>query len=54
MLTDGQLAELARQIAGLLPGYLLLRDPPSVPLGAPEATAGDRIEAAGVSISSPD
>ncbi|GGZ15386.1 hypothetical protein GCM10010387_04640 [Streptomyces inusitatus] len=40
-MTNEQLETLARRLAELLPGYLLLRDPPQVPVGAPEAAIGD-------------
>ncbi len=53
-LSDEQLSSLAAKLAALLPGYLLLRDPPSVPVGAPEMSAGDVAETAGMVIVAPD
>ncbi|MFE7572421.1 hypothetical protein ACFU76_36705 [Streptomyces sp. NPDC057539] len=40
-MTDEEIETLARRLAELLPGYLLLRDPPQVPVGSPEGTIGD-------------
>lgn len=53
ILTDTQLAGVARQVAALPPGYLLLRDPPSVPVDALEAAIGDVLERAGVTVNAP-
>ncbi|WP_461296340.1 hypothetical protein [Streptomyces harbinensis] len=40
-LTPEQLESLAVRISELLPGYLLRRDPPQIPPGAPELGDGD-------------
>ncbi|MEW2635759.1 hypothetical protein AB0903_30000 [Streptomyces sp. NPDC048389] len=39
-MTQEEIAALAEQIAKLLPGYLLYRDPPQVTVGSPESEIG--------------
>ncbi|GAA3856404.1 hypothetical protein GCM10023084_07820 [Streptomyces lacrimifluminis] len=39
-MTQEEIEALARQIAALLPGYLLYRDPPQVAVGSPESEVG--------------
>ncbi|MBC3987824.1 hypothetical protein H8N00_02650 [Streptomyces sp. AC563] len=39
-MTPEDIEALARRLAELLPGYLLLRDPPHVPIDAPESEIG--------------
>jgi hypothetical protein len=39
-MTEEEIEALARQIAALLPGYLLYRDPPQVAVGSPESEVG--------------
>ncbi|MFJ9161212.1 hypothetical protein ACIRPS_30930 [Streptomyces griseoviridis] len=39
-MTPEEIEALALRLAELLPGYLLIRDPPQVPVGAPETDIG--------------
>lgn len=39
-MTQEEIAALAAEIAALLPGYLLYRDPPQVAVGSPESEFG--------------
>ncbi|GAB7185935.1 hypothetical protein ATKI12_5766 [Kitasatospora sp. Ki12] len=52
-LTDEQLVLLADRLAVLLPGYLVRRDPPVVPVGAPETAVGDIALLPGVVVAGP-
>ncbi|MFJ4796953.1 hypothetical protein [Kitasatospora purpeofusca] len=49
-LTDDQITQLAERIAALLPGYLVRRDPPVVPVGAPETALADVAHLPGVTV----
>lgn len=39
-MTPEEIEQLAQRLAELMPGYLLLRDPPVVPIGSPELDIG--------------
>ncbi|WP_327073334.1 hypothetical protein OG196_15200 [Kitasatospora purpeofusca] len=41
-------------MASLLPGYLVRRDPPVVPVGAPETTVGDVAFMPGIVVATPE
>ncbi|MFF1377543.1 hypothetical protein [Streptomyces sp. NPDC058308] len=42
-MTQEEISALAAEIAKLLPGYLLYRDPPQVAVGSPESEIGDGV-----------